>query len=183
MKWICKVFLKLLGWKTASSLPFSVKKCVLVAAPHTSNMDYPIALATLYAAGTRVRFLAKKSLFGFPLGVLMRATGGLPVDRSKHNNLVEGMIEMFAKEENLILMIPVEGTRSFVREWKSGFYHTAVGAGVPVALGYLDYGRKVAGFGDLFYPSGNYEQDLPSIKKFYQQFQARHPEKSSLEQG
>lgn len=180
MKWLCKFFLKILGWKTGSTLPTSVRKCVLVAAPHTSNMDYPIALATLYASGVKVRFLAKKNLFRFPLGILMRATGGLPVDRSKHNNMVDAMIEMFSLHERLILMIPVEGTRSYVKEWKSGFYHTALGARVPIAMGYLDYGRKVAGFGDLFYPTGNYQQDVQEIRKFYKQFTARYPEKSSL---
>lgn len=173
----------MIGWKTGSTLPASVKKCVLVAAPHTSNMDYPIALATLYAAGVHVRFLAKKSLFKFPLGVLMRLTGGVPVDRSKHTNMVEAMIEMFSRREKFVLMIPVEGTRSYVKEWKSGFYYTALGAGVPIALGYLDYGRKMAGFGEVFYPTGNYQQDLVVIQDYYRQFTARHPEKSSLYQN
>lgn len=173
----------MIGWKTISTLPDAIKKCVLVAAPHTSNMDYPIALATLYGAGVQVRFLAKKSLFRFPLGLLMRLSGGLAVDRSKHNNMVEALIDMFRKSENLILMIPVEGTRSYVKEWKSGFYYTALGAGVPIALGYLDYGKRVAGFGELFYPTGNYARDLAVIQDFYRQFEARHPEKSSLYQG
>ena len=180
MKWLCKLYLRLIGWKTSTTLPPAVKKCVLVAAPHTSNLDYPIALATLYASGTRVRFLAKKSLFKFPLGILMRLTGGLAVDRSRHNNMVDALIDMFAHSEKLILMIPVEGTRSFVKEWKSGFYYTALGAGVPIALGYLDYGRKIAGFGDLFFPTGDYQKDLAAIQDFYRQFQARYPEKSSL---
>lgn len=180
MKWLCKLYLRLIGWKTGSILDPSVKKCVLVAAPHTSNMDYPIAMATLYACGVRVRFLAKKSLFGFPLGILMRATGGIPVDRTKHTNMVEAMISMFQQQDSLILLIPAEGTRSYVKEWKSGFYHTAVGARVPIAMGYLDYGRKMAGFGDLFYPTGDYQKDLAEIKNFYRQFTARYPEKSSL---
>jgi 1-acyl-sn-glycerol-3-phosphate acyltransferase len=182
MKWLCRIYLRIIGWKTGSALPASLKKCVLVAAPHTSNLDYPIALATLYASGVRIRFLAKKSLFRFPLGILMRLTGGLPVDRSKHTNMVEAMISLFAANERLILMVPVEGTRAYVKEWKSGFYHTAVGAGVPIALGYLDYRRKIAGFGDLFYPTGDYEKDLEEIKKFYRPFQARYPEKSSLKE-
>lgn len=183
MRWLCKLYLRLIGWRTGSVLPPSVTKCVLVAAPHTSNMDYPISLATLYAAGVRVRFLAKKSLFRFPLGILMRLTGGLPVDRSKHHNMVEAMIDMFSRREKLILMIPVEGTRSYVKEWKSGFYYTALGANVPIALGYLDYGRKIAGFGELFYPSGNYAADLEVIKNYYRQFRAKYPEKSSLYEG
>lgn len=180
MKWLCKLYLNLIGWKIGSRLDPAIKKCVLVAAPHTSNYDYPIALATLYACGVRVRFLGKNSLFKFPLGILMRATGGIPVDRSKHTNMVEAMIKMFEQHESLILMIPAEGTRSYVKEWKSGFYHTAMGAKVPIVMGYLDYGKKVAGFGDLFYPTGDYQKDLNEIQNFYRQFTARHPEKSSL---
>lgn len=180
MRWLCKVYLKLIGWKIGSQLDPSIKKCVLVAAPHTSNYDYPIALATLYACGVRVRFLAKNTLFKFPLGILMRATGGIPVDRSKHTNMVESMINMFHQHEELILMIPAEGTRSYVKEWKSGFYHTAMGAKVPIIMGYLDYGKKVAGFGDLFYPTGDYQKDLVEIQNFYRKFTARHPDKSSL---
>lgn len=174
------MYLKLIGWRIGSQLDPSIKKCVLVAAPHTSNYDYPIALATLYACGVRVRFLAKNTLFKFPLGILMRATGGIPVDRSKHTNMVESMIAMFAQHDQLILMIPAEGTRSYVKEWKSGFYHTAMGAQVPIVLGYLDYGKKVAGFGDLFYPTGDYQKDLADIQNFYRKFKARHPDKSSL---
>ena len=138
IKWMCGVYLKLIGWKIGSVLDPSIRKCVLVAAPHTSNYDYPISLATLYACGVKVKFLAKKSLFRFPLGVLMRATGGIPVDRSKHTNLVDAMVKMFHNNDDLILMTAAEGTRSYTKEWKSGFYHTATGAGVPIVLGYLD---------------------------------------------
>ena len=180
MRYLCRFYLWLIGWKTASVLPEEVRKCVLVAAPHTSNSDYPICLSTLYAHGTRVRFLAKDSLFRFPLGFLMRATGGIPVNRSKHCNTVDTMIGMFSERKRLVLMIPVEGTRSYVKEWKSGFYHTAVGAGVPIALGYLDYSTKTAGFGDVFYPTGDYQKDLQKIQTFYRQFRAKYPEKSSL---
>jgi 1-acyl-sn-glycerol-3-phosphate acyltransferase len=180
MKWLSKLYLKIIGWKTGSFLDPSIKKGVLVGAPHTSNMDFPIALATLYASGMKVRFLAKKSLFRFPLGILMRAMGGIAVDRSKHSNMVDMMISMFANSSSLILLIPAEGTRSYVKEWKSGFYYTALGAKVPIVLGYLDYGRKTAGFGTLFYPTGDYQKDLAEIKNFYRQFTARHPEKSSL---
>lgn len=154
----------------------------MVAAPHTSNWDYPIALATLYANGVKVRFLGKDSLFKFPLGMLMRATGGMPVDRSKHNNLVDALVNTFRQHDELILMIAVEGTRSYVKEWKSGFYFTAMGANVPIVMGYLDYKNKVAGFGDLFYPTGDYKQDLIAIQNFYRQFTAKYPEKSSLNQ-
>src|ERR1044072_2444906 len=104
MKWLSKLYLKLIGWKTGSILDPSIKKSVLVGAPHTSNMDFPIALATLYASGAHVRFLAKKSLFRFPLGILMRSMGGIPVDRSKHTNMVDMMVNMFETSSSLILI-------------------------------------------------------------------------------
>jgi 1-acyl-sn-glycerol-3-phosphate acyltransferase len=97
--------------------------------------------------------------------------------------MVDAMINMFASNESLIIIIPAEGTRSYVKEWKSGFYYTALGAKVPIALGYLDYGNKLAGFGELFYPTGDYEKDLAAIKNYYRQFTPRYPEKSSLNQG
>ena len=181
MGWLSSIYLRIIGWKSGATLDPSVKKCVLVGAPHTSNLDFPIALATLYANGVHVRFLAKKSLFRFPLGVLMRVMGGIPVDRSRHHNMVDLMINMFKEAESLILLIPAEGTRSYVKEWKSGFYYTALGAGVPIVLGYLDYGNKVAGFGKLFYPTGDYQKDLVEIKNFYRPFKARYPEKSSIQ--
>jgi 1-acyl-sn-glycerol-3-phosphate acyltransferase len=180
MEWICKFYLRIIGWKIGSQLDLSIKKCVLVAAPHTSNWDYPISLATLYACGVKTNFLAKKSLFKFPLGILMKLSGGIPVDRSKHTNMVEAMVSKMNQSKELILMIPAEGTRSYVKEWKSGFYYTALGAGVPIVMGYLDYGKKIAGFGDLFYPTGDYQKDLIAIQNFYRKFTAKHPEKSSL---
>lgn len=180
MKWLCQLYLNLIGWRIGSTLDPAIKKCVLVAAPHTSNYDYFISLATLCVGGVRVRYLAKDSLFKFPLGIIMRASGGIPIDRSKHNNMVDAMITMFEQNEELVLMIPAEGTRGFVKEWKSGFYHTAMGAKVSIVMGYLDYGKKVSGYGDLFYPTGDYKKDLADIQNFYRQFTARHPEKSSL---
>jgi len=180
MKWICSLYLRIIGWNVGSTLDHNLNKCVLVGAPHTSNMDFPIALATLYACGVKVRFLAKESLFRFPLGVVLRMMGGMPVDRSRHHNMVDAMIGMLTSSESLILLIPAEGTRSYVKQWKSGFYYTALGAKVPIAMGYLDYGKKVAGFGSLFYPTGDYEKDLAEIKNFYRQFTPRYPEKSSL---
>ena len=180
MKYLARFYLWLIGWKIVGVLPPQVRKCVMVAAPHTSNYDYPITLSVFYAKELPIRFLAKDSLFRFPLGILMRASGGIPVERSRKHNLVDSMIKMFNEREELVLLVPVEGTRSYVKEWKSGFYHTAVGAGVPIALGFLDYGRKEAGYGELFYPTGDYAVDLLSIQTYYRQFTAKYPDKSSL---
>ena len=167
MKIISRLFLRLMGWQIEGGLPPDVRKCVLVAAPHTSNWDFPITMATLDLLGTPASFLGKKELFRPPLGWVMRAFRGIPVDRSRRGQLVERLRQLFAERDELVLMIPPEGTRGYVTQWKSGFYHTAYGAGVPIALGYLDYGRKVAGIGPLFYPTGDFEADLPKIQAFY----------------
>ena len=139
---------RLKGWRTAEVIPPSVKKCVVIAAPHTSNWDFVYSLGGAYLMGSRLRYLAKKELFSFPLGALMRATGGIPVDRqNRSSRLVQTMIQLLGSEEELKLMIPAEGTRKRVERWKRGFYHVALGANVPVYLAYLDYEKKVAGFG------------------------------------
>jgi 1-acyl-sn-glycerol-3-phosphate acyltransferase len=177
---LAKFWFWITGWKIEGGIPGTIKKCVLVAAPHTSNWDFPFALAGLYLMNVDVKFLAKKSLFNFPLGWIMYGTGGIPVDRAKNTNMVERMIQMFSQNNNLILLIPAEGTRGKVSEWKSGFYHTAVGANVPIALGFLDYKRKIAGITQFYYPTGNFESDLPEIKSFYKNITARYPEKASV---
>jgi hypothetical protein len=122
----------------------------------------------------------QKRVVQFPLGVIMRFFGGIPVDRSRNTGMVDAMIAEFGKHDRLVLMIPPEGTRGYVKEWKTGFYRVAVGAGVPIVLGYLDYGRKEAGLGKAFYPSGDYEKDLAAIQAFYRPMRAKHPERSSL---
>jgi len=177
---IAKLYFWLIGWKTAYGLPRDLKKYVMIAAPHTSNWDFPITMAALSLMRVQVNYLAKKELFKFPLGVIMRFFGGIPVDRSRNRGMVEAMIAEFREHDHLVLMIPPEGTRGYVKEWKTGFYRVAVGAGVPIVLGYLDYGRKEAGLGKAFYPSGDYEKDLPLIQAFYRTMQAKHPERSSL---
>ncbi len=174
---VAKWYFKSIGWKIEGSIPPEIKKCVVVAAPHTSNYDYPITLSVFYTLGLKVKFLAKKQLFSFPLGVLMRATGGIPVDRSKKNNLVDYMTNLFATQESLCLLIPPEGTRSAVKEWKTGFYRVAEAAKVPIVLGYLDYKKKTAGFENVFYPSGDMEKDMILIKDFYKAITPKYPDK------
>ncbi|TAF32881.1 MAG: glycerol acyltransferase [Cytophagales bacterium] len=175
MQLISRFYYKLIGWKVESGLPPNVRRCVMIAAPHTSNYDYPITMAAFYMLGIKVRFLAKKELFSFPLGLIMRATGGLPVNRSKKNNLVEQMAELLNSESDMVMLIPPEGTRSKVESWKSGFYHVAVQAKVPIALGYLDYKTRRAGVGPIIEPSGNLEADMQTIKAFYAQITPKYP--------
>lgn len=158
--------LKILGWRVVGELPRE-HKYVLIGAPHTSNWDFPLMLLAVLKIGMDVHWLGKSSLFPSLLGSVMRWLGGIPVDRSKTNNLVAQLVELFHRRDELIVLIPPEGTRSKVERWKSGFYHVAAGAGVPILLGFVDASRRELGFGPLFYPSGDYEADLQRIQSFY----------------
>lgn len=158
--------LRLIGWKLVGGLPPN-SKYVLIGAPHTSNWDFPLMLLAVLKVGMDVHWLGKKNLFAFPFGGFMRWLGGIAVDRSKSNNMVDQMVALFGRREELILLIPPEGTRSQVERWKSGFYYVAQGAGVPILLGFVDTSRKQLGFGPLFYPTGDYAADLVAIQEFY----------------
>jgi len=176
MKIFSIVFFKIFGWNKNGDIG-GIKKCVMIAAPHTSNWDLPMTLMLAFLFDLKVYWMGKKSIFRFPFGSIMKWLGGVPVDRSKSNNLVDDSIELFRKNENMILIVPPEGTRGRTKYWKTGFYYIAEGAGVPVLPGYVDYGRKIGGFGKLFNPSGDIEADIDSIKKFYSGITGKHPDK------
>jgi 1-acyl-sn-glycerol-3-phosphate acyltransferase len=112
------------------------------------------------------------------MGPVMRWLGGVPIDRSARNGVVEQAVERFRSSEKLALAVPPEGTRGKAPHWKTGFYHIARGAGVPIVFGYLDYGRKVAGLGPAFVPTGNLDADFEVFRAFYSKVQARYPEKA-----
>lgn len=158
--------LKLAGW-TLSGQPPVEKKYVLIAVPHTTNWDFPITLAMAFLFKFDIFWMGKDSLFSGPAGPIMRWLGGIPVNRSASSNLVQQTIEAFNANDKLVITIPPEGTRSRVDKWKTGFYYIAVGANVPIALGFLDYKRKVGGFGPTFYPTGDAEKDIAAIRLFY----------------
>jgi 1-acyl-sn-glycerol-3-phosphate acyltransferase len=120
--------------------------------------------------------MGKHTLFRPPLGWLMRGLGGLPIDRSARHNVVEQAVQSFRERERLVLAILPEGTRKRTPYWKSGFYHIAVGAKVPIALGYADYRRKVGGIGRIFVPSGDVDTDMAIIREFYSRMTGKRPE-------
>jgi 1-acyl-sn-glycerol-3-phosphate acyltransferase len=161
-----KFYLKMTGWRLVGQLP-TVQQFIMIAAPHTSNWDLPMTLALVFAYRIRIYFLAKHTLFWLPAGIFLSWLGGVPVDRSKVNNFVEQAIELFKANKQLIMIIPPEGTRKKVRYWKSGFYHIAHGAQVPIALGFIDFRRKEAGIQGIFKPTGDFDADLPKIKDNY----------------
>ncbi|MDK2125697.1 lysophospholipid acyltransferase family protein [Parachitinimonas caeni] len=172
--WISIVMLRLTGWKLEGKFP-ELPKYVMIAAPHTSNWDFPVTLGICFAARAKIYWMGKSSLFVGPMGPIMRWLGGIAVDRSKSNNLVQQIVDVYNRSERLVITIPPEGTRSKVREWKTGFYHIAVGAKVPIALAFLDFKRKVGGFGPMFYPTGNLEQDMLNIQAFYKDITGKNP--------
>ena len=167
-------YLWLFGWKVEGVRP-PVPCAVLIAAPHTSNWDLPFMLAMAYVLGLRPSWLGKAELFRWPFGWLMRRLGGLPVDRGARQNLVEQAVGEFAKRDELILVVPPSGTRSRAPHWKSGFYHIARLAGVPIVCTYLDYGRKRGGIGPVFKPSGDVRADMHRIRAFYADVTGKYP--------
>lgn len=163
------------------NLPEGYQRCVVIAAPHTTNWDFLYSLTVFFHFNLPVRYLAKKELFRWPIKGIMERTGGLAVVRNSKNKLVDDMIQLFKDNEELMLAIPAEGTRARVEKWKTGFYHVAIGAGVPVLLGYLDYKKKIAGFGPLIYLSADPIKDANQIKDFYRNIEGKFPEKFNLE--
>lgn len=176
VRWICAAYLKLTGWKISGDWP-AIDKMVLVAAPHTSNWD---GLNMLAAAGyyrVKLRWMGKASLTRGPFGWLIKALGCVPIDRSQSNDVVRVMAEAFGASERMLLAIPPEGTRSAVREWKSGFYHIAVAADVPILMTVLDYGTRRISLAAVLYPSGDYEADLALIRAHYANAKGKRREK------
>jgi 1-acyl-sn-glycerol-3-phosphate acyltransferase len=160
--------LKLGRWKLIGRPP-NLKKYVVIAAPHTSNWDFPVFMCLVGRWGLRVRFLGKDTLFSGPLGRLFYSLGGISVNRGSRQAaaLIEQGISEFEHSDEMILAIAPEGTRTGGAKWKTGFYRIALGAGVPVALAYLDSGSRELGFGGAFYPTGDLEKDIQAIKEFY----------------
>lgn len=177
-RWFGKQLLWLLGWRITGSLP-NVAKAVVVGAPHTSNRDGLVGAAAILALGLRVYVMAKASLFRWPLGGLLRFLGGLPVNRQTATGLVEASIQQFNDHEALLLGMAPEGTRHRATQWRSGFYHIAYRAGVPVIVVVLDYAKKEVRLPLVLWPSGDLEADMVRIMGCYRGVQPAHPERLS----
>lgn len=168
-------FLKLSGWKVTGALPPGGEKCVMIAAPHTSNWDLPYMLMVAFQLRLRVRWMGKASLFSPPFRGVMMWLGGIPVNREQSNNLVAISADAIeAAQGRLQLVVPPEGTRSKTRYWKTGFYYIALGAKVPIVMAYMDYSKKLTGLGPLLQPSGDIEADMEIIKAFYAPFKGKN---------
>ncbi len=176
MRLISKFILKLLGWKTTKDMPVE-DKCIILAAPHTSMFDFLFGWLFYKSIGGKPFVMVKQELFFFPLGILIRWMGGIPVDRKPGNRMIEKMAQEFKNRKQLHLAIAPEGTRSKVKQWKKGFLLIARRAEVPVYLGYADYKKKEVGIKGVFIPSDNSEEDIRNIRLQYKGITPRHPEK------
>ncbi len=176
LSWICSKLLRLAGWKVALPFP-SQSHYVLIAYPHTSNWDFIIGMLAMGAADYRFHWVAKHSLFRGPMGTVMRALGGIPVNRATTQGFIGDLAQRFADNPRFIIAITPEGTRSYVPHLRTGFYHLAQQAGVPIALGYLDFPNKTIGIGPLLTPCGNIEEDMATIRHFYANKRGKYPDK------
>ena len=168
-------FLKLAGWKVQGSLPSEARKCVFIAAPHTSNWDLPYTLMVAFSLRLRIYWMGKESLFRQPFRGFMMWLGGIAVTTDPSISLVAASASAIeAASGPLQLIVAPEGTRSKERHWKTGFYHIAVSAKVPIVLAYLDYERKIGGLGPVFRPSGDVVADMAEIKAFYAPFKGKN---------
>lgn len=171
--------LKLLGWTVQKDLP-ELKKYVLIAAPHTSNWDFPLGILTAKALGLKVTWMGKHSLFRRPFGWFFRALGGTPVHRKTARNYIVQMTELFEQSDELILALAPEGTRSKTDHWKTGFHYIARAANVPIVMGHFDYKNKLVSVSHLLYPGDDIEADFIKIRQLYENVRGKNPENTSI---
>jgi 1-acyl-sn-glycerol-3-phosphate acyltransferase len=177
MSWISEFILcRLLGWKIINDFPHHLDKYIIIAGPHTSNWDFPLAVSAKFAKKLKVSFIGKHTLFNPPFGFLFRALGGQPVDRTKSTNLVDSIIDVFNKEDKFVFALSPEGTRKKVSKWKTGFYHVALGANVPIVMATLDFGRKQVLIEEPYYPTGDKAVDFAHFHNFFKDVQGKNPE-------
>lgn len=173
-----KFLFQLIGWKYKGEYPGNDKSFVIIIAPHTSNWDVPIGLFLKFWLNIKSSFYVKSEIFFPPLGWLLKALGALPVVRSRSTRFVNHVIEDFRKRKNHRIIITPEGTRKGVDKFKTGFYHIAYGAKVPILPILFDYVNKQITFKDFIYPSGDAKKEIPEIEKMFEGVKGKYPERS-----
>ena len=171
---LASLYLRLGRWELVGEVPGT--SAVIIGAPHTSNWDFPKLVAAKWKWRFRPRWIGKHTLFRRPFGALFRRMGGIPVNRERPGHLVEQMASLFASQVPVHLVITPEGTRSPAPYWKSGFYHIARRANVPVVTGFVDYGKRRFGLGATVELTGDVVSDMNGIRRFYQDKRGRRPE-------
>jgi 1-acyl-sn-glycerol-3-phosphate acyltransferase len=167
----------MLGWRIEGDVATSIKKYVMIAAPHTSWWDFPLGLLVRSAKKLQIKYLGKHTLFKPPFGFFFRWTGGIPIDRRSRNHTVDSLINAFERHDRMAIVMAPEGTRKKVDKFKSGFYHIARGLGVPVVMVTFDFGRRVVTFSPPMELSENKEEDLNTIWNHFKGVRGKVPEK------
>ena len=176
MRLVCRLILKIIGWKAHGDFPYHLKKYIIIVAPHTSGWDFIIGVLFRKALGLeKARYLGKKELFDPPFGFLFRWLGGYPVDRSQNKNMVEEVVKIFNAHEEFGIALSPEGTRKRVDKLRTGFYNIAKKAGVPIAMVGLDFENKRIVISQPFYVSDNQEADFEHILKFFRPIKGKYP--------
>ncbi len=179
-KSLCRLIFRKMGWQVEMTVPYR-DKCIICVAPHTSNWDFIIAELYYHSIGRTAGFLMKKEWFFWPMGVLFRSMGGIPVERSRHVSLTDRVAEAAIKAERFELAVTPEGTRSLATKWKRGFYFIALKAGLPIQLYAIDYKRKRIVCTQELVPSGNVEADMRLIMDYYRPYEGKYPGKFAVE--
>jgi 1-acyl-sn-glycerol-3-phosphate acyltransferase len=176
MRLLSLLFFRLTGWRSEGQRP-DIPKYVIIAAPHTSNWDFLYTLCLAFILRIKPFIMMKGEWFRWPLGFFFRWLGAIPIERSRSHNVVEQSIKAFQTHPQMVMLVPPSGTRKRVMHWKTGFYYIAMGAQVPIVLGYLDYGRKAGGIGPIVHPTGNIDSDMEIIRNFYRDIQGRYSQR------
>ena len=179
---IGKIGLKIGRWKFVNQVPDDLGNAVCIVAPHTAIEDFFVGICFYWYYGISFKVMMKKEFFKLVVGWILKKMGGIPVNRGHQNHLVEQMIDMFSQNKDIHLIICPEGTRKAVNHWKKGFYVISQGAQVPILLGFIDYKKKYCGIEKIFYPSGDYKNDLAEIWDYYKDVKAKHPEGFNLDE-
>ena len=179
MRGVARGILRLYGWKAVGEKP-DFPKYVMTAAPHTSNWDFFFAIAVLYALDVDIYWMGKKEMFPWPVARFFKWLGGIPVDRDHGHQAAKDVMRAFKEHDRIVVLIPPEGTRSRVDEWKKGFYLIAKLARTPIVCGYLDYKTRQGGIGPTIQLTGNYEADTAQMRAFYHTIQGKYPQNSTL---
>ena len=173
-KFLSVLIFKIIGWKLVGVIP-RIDKYLVISAPHTSNWDFLIGRCFAYIAGLQPRYLIKSELYFWPLSVFIKWNGGIPVYRKTGRGTTERVVEKIKSTEKIILGITPEGTRKRVKKWKTGFYHIAQRANIPIVIMYMDYKKKEVGYFNILYPSGDLQKDMAIIQDYYKDVQAKNP--------
>lgn len=174
---LAEFLLRCAGWKVKCTVP-DYPKCIICVAPHTTNWDFIIGKLAYSSVGRKAGFLMKASWFFFPLGLLLRAMGGIPVERKRKTvSLTQVVTDKFRTADKMVIAIAAEGTRSRTAQWHTGFLRIAYEANVPIVLGAIDGGTRTCFLTKVFIPTGDLELDMRNVKEYYSQFTAIYPER------